>query len=129
MYLSLLLSLLLPLISAQTPPPADDWATAHMLSEHHISNFDPQSFFTLHDYDADSRWEASEIRRTYGLADDSTDGLGGPGATPGTSEQKKKEVVDRVLALFDDDNNGDISMHEWMSGISKGNRLPDFGVC
>jgi len=26
-----------------------DWATKHMISEHHIMNFDPNAFFKLHD--------------------------------------------------------------------------------
>jgi hypothetical protein len=26
-----------------------DWATRHMISEHHIMNFDPNAFFKLHD--------------------------------------------------------------------------------
>ena len=26
-----------------------DWATRHMIAEHHIMNFDPNAFFKLHD--------------------------------------------------------------------------------
>lgn len=42
-----------------------------MAEEHHLSNFDPQSFFILHDFNADNTWTADEVRRMYGLDDES----------------------------------------------------------
>ena len=49
----------------------DSWAEYHMLEEHHVSNFDAPSFFTLHDFNSDGIWTGDEIRRTYGLDDES----------------------------------------------------------
>lgn len=110
---------------AQVPLDADadasaDWATRHMIVEHHISNFDPTSFFKLHDFDSDGVWEDSEIRRTYGLEDVSNKDV---------TEQRKQEVVSRVLELFDTNRDGFISATEWMAGIGRGEVLPDLGVC
>jgi hypothetical protein len=50
---------------------AASWAEYHMIEEHHISNFDAPSFFTLHDFNGDGIWTADEVRRTYGLDDES----------------------------------------------------------
>ena len=87
--------------------------------EHHISNFDPQSFFLLHDYDGSHTWTATEISRTYGLDDESAKEV---------PEQKRQEVVKGVLEKFDLDRDGVISREEWYEGWQRGMRLPDFGV-
>ena len=105
-----------------------DWATWHLASEHHISNFDARSFFALHDYDTDYKWEPQEIRRTYGMADGSTDGLGGSGASGNPDEARKREVEARVLELFDTNRDGVISVDEFEGAWKAGKRLPDFGV-
>ena len=110
------------------PENPNDWATVHMASEHHISNFDPTSFFHLHDYDSDGIWEVEEIRRTYGLAAGSTDGMGHSGATGNPSEEDKKKVEKDILRLFDKDGDGEIDLKEWQESIKAGKRLPDFGV-
>ena len=49
----------------------ESWAEKHMAEEHHLSNFDPQSFFILHDFNADNSWTPDEVRRMYGLDDES----------------------------------------------------------
>ena len=125
--------LLTPTIHAHSqvplqPSDVSDWATVHMTSEHHITNFDPSSFFALHDYDSDGQWEPQEIRRTYGLADDATDGMGGSGTNRAVNEQEKDNIVRQVLDLFDADGNGAIDRTEFMEGSQEGKRLPDFGV-
>ena len=50
---------------------ADSWAEYHMAEEHHVSNFDVPSFFTLHDFNSDGSWTPDEVRRMYGLDDES----------------------------------------------------------
>ena len=126
--LSVLSLLLLPLTSAhgshdQAPilsPDETDWATRHMAEEHHIANLDPYSFFTLHDYDANGMWTAEEVRRTYGLDDESVKDV---------TEQRKLEIIQQVLQLFDKDGDGVVSRDEWHAGwVKEGKRLPDFGV-
>ncbi|KIH93539.1 hypothetical protein SPBR_04435 [Sporothrix brasiliensis 5110] len=97
-----------------------DWITRHMAEEHHIADFDGDSFFTLHDFDGDSFWTPSEIERTYGLNDASNDGL---------APEKRAAVAPAVLALFDTDGDGRISRSEWCKGfIEDGKTLPDLGT-
>ncbi|MCJ1376443.1 hypothetical protein MMC20_007686 [Loxospora ochrophaea] len=98
-----------------------DWATRHMAEEHHIANFDPGAFFSLHDFDSNGAWSPDEIKRTYGLQDESLRGQ----VTP----QKENEVVKSVLGIFDADGDGLVSREEWMGGTrGEGKRLPDFGL-
>lgn len=97
-----------------------DWATRHMAEEHHIANLDPSAFFTLHDYDSSGHWSPDEIRRTYGLDDESAKDV---------PHERKLSAVQEVLHLFDKDGDGTISREEWMEGwFKEGKRLPDFGV-
>ena len=97
-----------------------DWATRHMAEEHHIANLDPSAFFTLHDYENNGVWTAGDIRRTYGLDDETAKTI---------DEGKKKDVVKGVLEIFDGDGDGVVSREEWMDGwVKGGKRLPDFGV-
>jgi hypothetical protein len=90
-----------------------------MAEEHHLNAFDAGSFFNLHDYDTSGEWTPDDIRRTYGLLDESTRGV---------PESKKQEVVDRVLELFDTDHSGTITYAEFILGDSHGKVLPDFGL-
>ncbi|KAL8707621.1 MAG: hypothetical protein Q9220_007359 [cf. Caloplaca sp. 1 TL-2023] len=103
-----------PLSSSET-----DWATQHMASEHHISNFDPGAFFTLHDFDSSLSWSVDEIRKMYGLDDPSIKDV---------DESKKAEVVRTTLEEWDVDRDGVVERGEWMEGWRGGKRLRDFGV-
>lgn len=95
------------------------WLPLQNTDEHHIANFDPGAFFTLHDYDSSGSWTPEEIRRTYGLDDESSRGV-----PPG----KKQDVIRDVLDIFDESGDGVVSWDEWIQGWRKGKRLPDFGV-
>ncbi|EEH22689.1 hypothetical protein PABG_04900 [Paracoccidioides brasiliensis Pb03] len=94
-----------------------DWATRHMVEEHHISDFDAGSFFMLHDYDSSGAWTIDEVRRTYGLDDDSNASL---------SEQRKQEILKEIFTIFDPNHTGVISHNEWMLLSREGKKLPDF---
>ncbi|CAG8973814.1 hypothetical protein HYALB_00005559 [Hymenoscyphus albidus] len=102
-----------------------DWATRHMAEEHHIGNFDPGAFFTLHDFDSNGFWDQSEILKFYGMEDPSA---------KDTPQSKKDEIVDTVMRLIDTNHNKIIEKEEWMNfcegwvGKSKGppGKLPDF---
>lgn len=117
----LLFSSLLPLSSsplfcpAFPPPPLSNL----LQEEHHIAGFDPASFFTLHDFDNDGLWTPTEIGRTYGLYDPSNAAL---------PPQRRTQIVDIVLALFDGNGDGRISRDEWRSAHAAGAVLPDLGT-
>lgn len=100
--------------------PLDDnanWATRHMIEEHHISSFDAGSFFSLHDFDSSGAWTPDEVRRMYGLDDESSKDVRG---------EKREEVTREVYRLFDADHNGLIEREEF---VRSGEVMPDFGVC
>ncbi|KAH0013373.1 putative secretory pathway protein, partial [Aureobasidium melanogenum] len=103
----------------QAPIAADaDWAARHMAEEHHINSFDAGSFFNLHDYDSSGTWTPDDIRKTYGLKDESTKDL---------PDEKKEEVVRKILDLFDKDKSGSVSYAEFLIADAHGIKLPDFG--
>ncbi|KAL4968776.1 nucleobindin SSP120 [Aspergillus stella-maris] len=105
--------------SHSTPvDPNADWATRHMQEEHHIDSFDAGSFFTLHDYDSSGAWTPEEVRKTYGMDDESNAAL---------TEERKTEALREVFTLFDPANTGFITRDTWMHLISEGVQLPDFG--
>jgi len=99
--------------------PADDWAFYHMQEEHHISNFDPASFFSLHDFNNDGAWTPDEVRRTYGLDDESLRHT--------AAEVKDRAVLD-VFKVFDPSSSGLITRDQWLDGIRAGKKLPDSGL-
>ncbi|PWY84908.1 EF hand domain-containing protein [Aspergillus heteromorphus CBS 117.55] len=99
-------------------PPSSDWATRHMQEEHHIDSFDAASFFSLHDYDSSGAWTPDEVRKTYGM-DDETNAA--------QSEDSKSQALRTVFALFDPTNTGFISRDNWMRIVSEGTALPDLG--
>jgi hypothetical protein len=87
--------------------------------EHHISEFDPASFFNLHDFDSDGRWEPKEIERTYGLEHDSNAHV-----TP----ERRAEVVKEILDLIDTNGDGYVDRGEFERFIASGRTLPDMGT-
>ncbi|RAH44442.1 nucleobindin SSP120 [Aspergillus brunneoviolaceus CBS 621.78] len=100
-------------------PPSSDWATRHMQEEHHIDAFDPASFFSLHDYDASGVWTPEEVRKTYGMDDESNAGV---------TEDSKLQGLREVFGIFDPTNTGVIGRDNWMRLIADGARLPDLGL-
>ena len=121
--------------------PENDWALRHLAGEasrlldrirritdplrlgpaeeHHVDNYNAGAFFFLHDFDSSGGWSPDEVRRMYGLADESN------AAVP---EAKKQEVVDQVFAIYDENKNGVIEKDEFVRKDAAGIRLPDFGV-
>lgn len=81
-----------------------------------ISNFDPASFFSLHDFNNDGVWTSDEVRRTYGLDDESL---------KNTPAEKKDNAVLDVFKIFDPSGTGVITRDQWLSKIREGKKLPD----
>lgn len=90
-----------------------------MREEHHIDNFDPSSFFKLHDFNSDGSWTRDEVYRMLGFNDQST---------ASTASSTKDDAVKRVFELFDEFNDGHIARSSWIKGIQEGRRIPDFGL-
>lgn len=89
------------------------------LTQSDISNFDAASFFTLHDFNNDGVWTPDEVRRTYGLDDESL------ADTPGAI---KDEAVAKVMSIFDPGSSGQITRPMFLEFIKAGKVLPDFGL-
>ena len=73
----------------------------------------------MHDYDSSGGWTPDEVRRTYGLEDESNKGI---------SAEKREEVTRETFRVFDVDKNGIIEQEEFESGWEEGRRLRDFEV-
>ena len=84
-----------------------------------MDNYNAGAFFLLHDFDSSGGWSADEVRRLYGLEDESNKDL---------PEARKQEVVDKIFALFDENKNGVIEKDEFLRKDAAGLRLPDFVV-
>ena len=65
-------------------------------------------------------WTARDIRRTYGLDDETAKDI---------DSGKKEDITKIVIGIFDQNGDEMISREEWMDGwMKEGKRLPDFGV-
>ena len=65
-------------------------------------------------------WTSEEIRRTYGLDDESAKDI---------DEGRKGDIVQIAKGIFDLNGDGVVTREEWMDGwVKEGKRLPDFGV-
>ncbi|KAI0809523.1 putative secretory pathway protein Ssp120 [Xylaria sp. FL0064] len=100
-------------------PDNANWMTKHMAEEHHVADFDPLSFFTLHDFNGNGRWEAEEMLRTYGLMDESNSDV--PPA-------KRDEYRRQLLNLLDRNGDGFVSRDEFTALLANGGTLPDLGT-
>lgn len=90
-----------------------------MAEEHHVTDFDPASFFILHDFNSNGRWEADEILRTYGLMDESNKDV---------SFAKRAEYQRQLMDLLDHDRDGYVSREEFNAYLATGRTLPDLGT-
>ncbi|KAI1812720.1 putative secretory pathway protein Ssp120 [Poronia punctata] len=100
-------------------PDNANWMTKHMAEEHHIADFDPSSFFTLHDFNGNGRWEVDEMLRTYGLMDESNKDV---------PASKRDEYQRQLLQLLDQNRDGIVSRNEFNTFIANGGTLPDLGT-
>ncbi|KAF8251543.1 hypothetical protein K440DRAFT_538828 [Wilcoxina mikolae CBS 423.85] len=113
-----LLPLLLPSLalahgthSSDDPDPSLPWALRHLISEHHITNYDAGAFFTLHDFDNSHTLSRDEILRLYG-----------------SPTQNQDHIWHTLRSQIDANNDGELSYHEWMEWSRRGGELPDFGT-
>jgi len=102
---------------------ADDanYAQRHMAEEHHISDFDLESFFHLHDLDRDGLLSINELEQIYGLHHETSRGQS---ESNEHHDEKSKEVLEKVLARLDKNRDGIVTKREFVEGGIDG--LPDF---
>ncbi|KAL5612073.1 hypothetical protein BROUX41_000375 [Berkeleyomyces rouxiae] len=106
---------------AQQPivPEDANWMTKHMAEEHHMTSWDTDSFFTLHDFNGDGSWQLDELLRLYGLMDESNKDV---------SDRRREEIAFHVMEMLDSDSNSEVSRAEFLAFIGKGATLPDMGT-
>ncbi|KAJ3482952.1 hypothetical protein NLI96_g6637 [Meripilus lineatus] len=86
------------------------YAQRHMSKEHHIDNFDVDSFFQLHDLNRDHVWDRDEIEAVYGVHHVYSQKK----SKDEVEHQKKADhIVNTVLSLIDKDGDGKITMEEF----------------
>ncbi|KXJ96400.1 hypothetical protein Micbo1qcDRAFT_129474 [Microdochium bolleyi] len=106
---------------SQKPMVAPDanWMTVHMAEEHHISSFDPEAFFMLHDFDSNGRWEPHEILRFYGLEDESNRDI---------RPSRRDEIQAHLMSMLDLNRDGSVSRDEFVQFTKSGKTLPDMAT-
>lgn len=90
-----------------------------MTEEHHLDEWDPASFFSLHDFNGDGVWQPEEMLATYGLFDESNKDV---------SETRRAEIIAELTALLDRDGDGAVAKEEFTRALGEGKTLPDMGT-
>lgn len=127
LFLLPLLPLALTHTPHETPDPSTPWAARHLLSEHHINNYDAGAFFSLHDFNNDLHLSRDELLRTYGVLTPAGSDKIHPDDPP--TEGADADTIWHTVADQMDTNKDDlISYEEWMAWTQKGGQLPDFGT-
>ncbi|KAK9466490.1 hypothetical protein V1512DRAFT_263720 [Lipomyces arxii] len=103
---------------------AESWADKHMKEEHGLESYDAASLFTLHDSDNSKYWTKQDILGLYGILQP-VDPTAHRKEPITVAEQDK--VYNTMLTLIDKDNDGSISLEEWLAYSNGGGQLPDFG--
>lgn len=116
----------------EKPPTGLSWEEWHMKAEHGLDEYDPESFFKLHDSRDKKHLDRDDILNTYGLHRDEVvgkgDGLGAHDDSERISAETKDEIVKKILELIDKDGNGLVEQEEYLSWAKEGGKFPDLGV-
>lgn len=108
------------------------WEQWHMKEEHHLDEYDPDLFFTLHDLKSSGFWDRADLLYVYGLSRDDIvgDGSGGGDVDDHVeiNQATRDGVVSNLLRLLDADNDGKVSREEFVTFKLKGGELPDLSV-
>ncbi|KZO91873.1 hypothetical protein CALVIDRAFT_547157 [Calocera viscosa TUFC12733] len=95
-----------------------------MAKEHHIDDFDMESFFHLHDLDRNLFLTVDEIEAIYGVHHEISK-KHESSKDDDAHDEKARTIVRSVLAAMDKDGDGMISLKEFVEAGPAG--LPDFG--
>ncbi|EJC98756.1 uncharacterized protein FOMMEDRAFT_136940 [Fomitiporia mediterranea MF3/22] len=98
-----------------------EYAQRHMAKEHHIDTFDPESFFHIHDLNRNGVLDKDEIEAIYGVHHPYSQKKS---ADEIAHQAKADHIVNTVLGIYDKNNDGKISVEEFMEKGVKA--LPNF---
>lgn len=116
----------------EKPPQGLSWEEWHMKAEHGLDEYDPESFFTLHDSKNKKYLDSNDILNAYGLHRDEVvgkgDGLGNHDDSESISAETKREIVSKILKLLDSDSDEKVTLDEYLKFAEKGGKFPDLGV-
>ncbi|BGO90177.1 hypothetical protein NBRC10512_002570 [Rhodotorula toruloides] len=101
--------------------PDATYAELHMAQEHHMDSFDIQAFFHLHDLNRDGVLDRNELESIYGVHHEKRR-KGAKNLEVHT--QQAKDIVEAVLAKLDTNQDGVLTMREFVAGGVGG--LPNF---
>lgn len=103
-----------------------------MKQEHGLDEYEPGVFFQLHDAKNKGYLDSDDILNAYGLFRDEVvgkgDGLGSHDDSETISALTKKKIVKEIMDLIDPNNDGKITLKEYMAYAGKGGELPDLNV-
>ncbi|GAA5973752.1 hypothetical protein JCM21900_006545 [Sporobolomyces salmonicolor] len=101
--------------------PDATYAELHMAQEHHMDSFDIQAFFHLHDLNRDGVLDRNELESVYGVHHEKRK-KGAKSVEVHT--QQAKDIVQAVLDRLDTNQDGVLTMREFVAGGVGG--LPNF---
>ncbi|GAA6002161.1 hypothetical protein JCM10207_003103 [Rhodosporidiobolus poonsookiae] len=101
--------------------PDATYAELHMAAEHHMDSFDIQAFFHLHDLNRDGILDRNELESIYGVHHEKKR-KGAKSLEVHTAQAR--EIVDQVLGKLDTNQDGVLTMREFVAGGVGG--LPNF---
>ncbi|GAA5898440.1 hypothetical protein JCM5296_000433 [Sporobolomyces johnsonii] len=101
--------------------PDATYAELHMAQEHHMDSFDIQAFFHLHDLNRDGVLDRNELESVYGVHHEKRK-KGAKSIEVHT--QQAKDIVQAVLDRLDTNQDGVLTMREFVAGGVGG--LPNF---
>ncbi|KAL6938153.1 hypothetical protein ACO0RG_004693 [Hanseniaspora osmophila] len=119
-------------VDVESPPEGMEWQDWHMLQEHQLESYSPETFFALHDISKKGYFDSKDILTMYGLNRDEVIGSGDGMGKHDESEAVDPELADRVVKfifkLFDIDDNDKITKQEFLNIAERGTKFPDLGV-
>ncbi|CCE66038.1 hypothetical protein TPHA_0O00690 [Tetrapisispora phaffii CBS 4417] len=119
-------------VEVETPPEGLSWEEWHMQHEHQMKEYDPESFFALHDIKKKGYFDDDDILALYGLNRGEVvgkgDGMGEHDSSELIDEENSKRVVTFIKKLLDVDDDSRIAKEEYLAFAKKGHKFPDLGV-
>ncbi|SCW02576.1 LAFE_0F09538g1_1 [Lachancea fermentati] len=119
-------------VESEKLPEGLTWEQWHMQHEHQLDDYDPETFFTLHDVGKKGYLDRNDILSLYGLNRDEIvgagDGMGKHDNSEVVDEEHADRVVKFIMRLLDVDDDTKIAKKEYLDYAKSGKSFPDLGV-